>query len=70
MLERVLLDMAMFPVVLRTDNAKEFTAALITYINRQLEIRHVLGSTYLPQSQAIVERMHRTMKMVGKALAE
>ena len=70
LLEKVLLDGAMFPVVLRSDNAREFTGSVISYINNQLEIRHVLGSTYHPQSQGVVERMHRTMKAIGKALAE
>ena len=37
-------------------------------MNSQLEIKHVLGSTYHPQSQGLVERMHRTMKAVITAL--
>ena len=68
LLERVLLDMAMFPVVLRSDRAQEFTSSVIGYMNSQLEIKHVLGSTYHPQSQGLVERMHRTMKAVITAL--
>ena len=70
LLERVFLDLGMFPTVLRTDRAKEFTGNLIAYINSQLEIRHVLGSSYHPQSQGIVERLHRTMKMVCTGLLE
>ena len=70
LLERVILDTAMFPTVLRSDRAKEFTGSVIAYINSQLEIRHVLGSSYHPQSQGVVERMHRTMKAIGQALAE
>jgi len=70
LLERVLLDIAMFPTVIRSDRAREFTDSVIAYINAQLEIRHVLGSAYHPQSQGMVERMHRTMKLVGKALTE
>ena len=70
LLERVILDTAMFPTVVRSDRAKEFTGSVLAYINSQLEIRHVLGSSYHPQSQGVVERMHRTMKSIGKALAE
>ncbi len=70
LLERVLLDLAMFPAVLRSDRAPEFTGSVVAYINHQLEIKHVLGASYHPQSQGIVERMHRTLKMIGKALAE
>ena len=69
LLERVLLDIAMFPTVIRSDRAREFTDSVIAYINAQLEIRHVLGSAYHPQSQGMVERMHRTMKLVGKPSA-
>ena len=50
-LEHVLLDLAMFPTVLRSDRAPEFTGSVIAYTNHQLEIRHVLGSPYHPQSQ-------------------
>ena len=60
----------MFPAVLRSDRAPEFIGSVLQYINAQLEILHVLGSTVHPQSQWIVERMHRTMKMLGKALTE
>ena len=60
----------MFPTVLRSDRAPEFTGSVIAYINHQLEIRHVLGSPYHPQSQGVVERMHRTLKSIGKALVQ
>ena len=43
LLEKCLLDLAMFPVVLRSDRATEFIGTVIAYINSQLEIRHVLG---------------------------
>ena len=70
LLERVLLDLAIVPAVLRSDRAPEFTGSVIAYINHQLEIRHVLGSAYHPQSQGTVERMHRTLKTIGKSLSE
>jgi len=68
LLEKVLIDLAMFPTVLRSDRASEFVGEIVDYINRMLEIRHVLGSSYHPQSQGIVERMHRTMTLVVKSL--
>ena len=40
------------------------------YLNSMLEIRQVVGSAYHPQSQGIVERMHRTMKMIMKGLVD
>ncbi len=69
-MEKVFLVLAMFPTVLRSDRAREFIGGVIAYINSQLEIKHVLGSTFHPQSQGIVERMHRTMQCIGKALME
>ena len=70
LLERVFLDIAGFPVVLRSDRAEEFMSDVVAYLNAQLEIRHVLGSSYHPQSQGIVERMHRTMSAIGTGLCE
>ena len=65
----VFLGIASFPVVVRSDNAKEFTGEVIEAMNRLLEIQHVTGSAYHPQSQGMVESMHRTMNSVVRALA-
>ena len=51
LLENVLLGMGMFPAVLRSDRATAFTGSVLAYSNQQLEIRHVVGSSYHPQSQ-------------------
>ena len=59
--EKVLLNLAMFPTVLRSDNDPTFMNDLFAAMNRILNIRHVFGSTYHPQSQGQVENMHRTM---------
>ena len=70
LLENVLLGMGMFPAVLRSDRALSFTGSVLAYINQQLEIKHVLGSSYHPQSQGMVERMHRTLKIIGRAVVQ
>ena len=70
LLENVLLGMGMFPSVLRSDRALAFTGSVLAYINQQLEIKHVLGSSYHPQSQGMVERMHRTLKIIGRAVVQ
>ena len=70
LLERVIIGLAMFPTVLRSDNAKEFVSDLMRYMNRLLGINHVTGSIYHPQSQGIVENMHRTMSHILRMLIE
>ena len=72
LLERVLIGMAMFPTVIRSDNDSAFLSNLFMYINRMLNIHHITGSVYHPQSQGIVENMHRTLngilrKLVGES---
>ena len=52
---KVMLGMAMFPVVWRSDNAKEFVAEVVAEMNKMLEIKHVTGAAYHPQSQGMVE---------------
>ena len=56
---KVMLEMAMFPVVWRSDNAKEFVAEVVAEMNKMLEIKHVTGAAYHPQSQGMVESMHK-----------
>ena len=68
LLEKVILGVAMFPTVFRSDNAKEFVSDLIRYMNRLLGINHITGSVYHPQSQGLVENMHRTMSHILRML--
>ncbi len=63
-----MLGLALFPAVLRSDNAKEFVSGVVSYMNDQLSITHVTGSTYHPQSQGKVERMHRTLNDIMTGL--
>ena len=52
-------EMGIFPVVLRSDNAAVFVAEIVKCLNKELEIKHLTGSSYHPQSQGAVESMHR-----------
>ena len=70
LLYRVFLGVALFPAILRSDNAKEFVSEVVARLNRTLEIRHITGSTYHPQSQGMVERMHRTVNKVVRSLVD
>ena len=63
-------DAGSFPVVLRSDNAQEFHSRIVGELNRLLEVKHVTGSSYHPQSQGRVERMHRTLNKLVRALVD
>ena len=70
LLVKVMLGMASFPTLIRSDNAKEFTAEIMQQLNAMLDIRHVTSSTYHPQSQGMVESMHKTLNQVVRGLVE
>jgi hypothetical protein len=70
LLERVLIGMAMFPTVIRSDNDPTFLSELFLYMNRMLNIRHITGSSYHPQSQGMVEGMHKTLNVILRKLLE
>ena len=54
-------NIAVFPTVLRSDNAYEFVInEIFLEIKKRLVIRHAMGSVYHPQSQGRFERMHRS----------
>ena len=67
---KVFLGLAGFPVVLRSDNAKEFVSEVAEELNKLLSIRHVTGSAYHPQSQGIVESMHKTLNGLVRGLVQ
>ena len=68
LLRDVFLDLAGFPAVLRSDNASEFVSEVVAIMNAELGVHHITGSSYHPQSQGMVERMHRTLNDVMTAL--
>ncbi|CAD7976268.1 unnamed protein product, partial [Amoebophrya sp. A120] len=46
------------PLVVRSDNGSHFTAEIVRLVADALGVEWVYGSTYRPQSQAVVERCH------------
>ena len=61
LLREVMAPFYVWPHVFRSDNAVEFLGNVIAYLNAKLEIDHITGATYHPESQGVVERMHRKM---------
>ena len=61
LVRHVFLDMCGFPLILRSDNGVEFTASLVSEMKQLLGIQGVHGTAYHPQSQGMVERIHRTL---------
>ena len=50
--------------MLRSDNAAEFVGKVLKSLNDMLEIKHITGSAYHPQSQGQVESMHKTLNQL------
>ena len=70
LLRHVYLDLAGFPVLLRSDNGREFTAELTRELNEQLGTVQVFGSAYHPRSQALVEGSHKPTEAVLQAFVQ
>ena len=70
LLERVFMDMAMFPVLLRSDNDPTFMSEVVAYMNRMVNILHVTGSSYHPQSQGVVENIQRTLVQILRMMVQ
>ena len=60
----------MFPTVLRSDNAKEFVGEVSRELNTLLGMTHITGSSYHPQSQGMIESMHKTLNGLVRCLVE
>ena len=50
------------PEQIKTDNAPAYTSAAFRRFCQQFSIMHSTGIPYSPQGQAIVERVHQTLK--------
>ena len=56
--------------MLRSDNAKEFVGEVTEELNKLLEIKHITGSAYHPQSQGMVESMHKKVDQIVRGLVQ
>ena len=54
----------------RSDNAAEFIGDVVKWINKLLEIKHITGSSYCPQSQGAVESMHKTLNQYFRGVVQ
>ena len=52
------------PSVLKTDNGPAFTSHSFHSFLSKWNITHITGIPYNPQDQAIIERAHRTLKLI------
>ena len=50
------------PKQIKTDNAPAYTSAAFKRFCQQFSIVHSTGIPYIPQGQAMVERVHQTLK--------
>ena len=49
------------PKILLSDRGKQFTSTVLENLNKQLGVKHIFTTAYHPQSNAKVERFHRTL---------
>ena len=66
----VYLDLAGFPLILRSDNGSEFVADVTRELNRLVGTAQVFGSAYHPRSQGLVEGSHKPLEEVLQAFVE
>ena len=50
--------------ILHTDNGKEFVNELLTNWLEKINITHILGGKYHPQSQGAVESFNKTIQKI------
>ena len=59
-----------FPSEILSDLGSDFMSQIMSYFMSEFNILHVTTSAYHPESNAICERWHRTMKSMMRALTE
>jgi transposase InsO family protein len=50
------------PLVLKTDNRPAYTSSKFSQFCKQMQVKHITGLPYNPQSQGIIERAHLALK--------
>ena len=64
LLTEVFLDLAGFPIFLKSDRGAEFIGGVLQCLNEMFEIKHVFGTAYHPSSQWPAEIPHKTVKNI------
>ena len=67
-LYEIILDAGVVPRVLQSDQGKEFIAAVMQEFIRLLGARQVFSMALHPQTQGVVERLHRELRKVLRLL--
>lgn len=57
-----------FPMEVQTDRGSDFTSELMKYFLEMFGIKHIKATAYHPESQAQVERFHRCLKDMLRAV--
>ena len=68
--EHVFLDLAGFPMVLRSDRGSEFVNEIVAALNKRFGVDHAFGAAYHPQAQGAVEGTHQRPNRILKAYAK
>ncbi len=64
----ILFDAGVVPKVLQRDQGKEFIAEIMQELIRLMGARQVCWMALHPQTQGIVERLHRELRKVSRML--
>ena len=67
--EDVFLDLAGFPMVLRSDKGASYVSDIVAALNARFGVEHAFGAAYHPEAQGPVEASHQRPNNVLKAYA-
>lgn len=67
---RVYCDIAGFPIFIRHDRSQSFLANVIKEINRLFGITALVGTSWRPQCQGVIETTHRKLGLMLRTLCE
>ncbi len=68
LLQTCYMDIAGFPVILRSDRGGEFTNELMRELNRLVGTTSIFGSSHHPRAQGLIEGSHKRLSEILAAL--
>ena len=66
----IVLDLAGFPVILRSDRGSDFTGELMQELNRLMGTTQIFASAYHPQGQSLIEGLHKPLNEILAAFVD